>query len=278
MANPFDKVNNRINNSFTSISYCILVHNEGESFKNLIEFLLSEMTVFDELIVVDDFSDEPITVDVLKTLTEKNSDRIIVRQRALNRDFAAQKNFANSLCKKEYILNLDADEMITEEFIPSIKEIIFLNKEVELYKVPRINKVYGITIEHIYKWKWGIHKLDSEKATAKFAVKSNEYLTLKQHNLVINESDANDGTGRVLVEYFEPIINFPDMQDRLYRNNTNIKWNKPVHENLVGYKTFAYLPLDKKYCILHYKKIEKQESQNTLYDEIAVQNKMHYIN
>ena len=277
MANKFDKVNERINNSFTSISYCVLVHNEGESFKNLIDFLQNNMTEFDELVVLDDYSTDTLTVGVLNTLREKNSNRFVVEQRSLNGDFASQKNYANSLCKKEYILNLDADEMITEEFIESIKEIIFLNKEVDLYKIPRINTVDGITLEHIYKWKWNVHKLSTETKSEKLAIKSDMYSLLKQNNLIIKEVDANDGTGRMLVEYYVPVINFPDLQDRLYKNSPNIKWNKPVHENLIGYKTFAFLPFDKKYCILHNKKIEKQEQQNELYNVIATQNKMHYV-
>ena len=277
MANKFDQVNERINNSFTSISYCVLVHDEGESFQKLIDFLLGAMTEFDQLVVVDDFSTEPITVGVLNMLREKNSNKFVVEQRALDGDFSAQKNFANGLCKKEYILNLDADELVSEEFIESIKEIIFLNKEVELYKVPRINTVEGITLEHIYKWKWGIHKLETEVNIEKMAVKSDLYLLLKQHNLVKNEYDANDGTGRMMVEYYVPVINFPDLQDRLYKNVDHIKWQKPVHESLFGYKTFAFLPFDKKYCILHHKKIEKQEKQNAMYDNIAIKNKMHYV-
>lgn len=278
MANKFDKVNERINNSFTSISYCVLVHDEGGSFLELVDFLSGVMTEFDELIVVDDFSTEPITVSALNMLREKNSKRFIVEQRKLDGDFSAQKNFANSLCKKEFILNLDADEMVLPEFIDSIREIIFLNKEVESYKVPRINTVEGITLDHIYRWKWSIHKLDTEIKTEKVAIKSDIYNLLKQHNLIIKESESNDGTGRMTVEYHVPVINFPDLQDRLYKNLPNIKWEKPVHEKLVGYKTFAFLPFDKKYCILHHKKIEKQEKQNAMYDNIAVKNKMHYVN
>ena len=31
-------------------------------------------------------------------------------------------------------------------------------------------------------------------------------------------------------------INFPDYQMRLYKNDKKIKWTKPVHEQLVGFK------------------------------------------
>ena len=60
-------------------------------------------------------------------------------------------------------------------------------------------------------------------------------------------------------------VNWPDSQMRLYKNNGEIKWTQPVHERLVGYKSFGRLPFDAKYAIHHHKHITKQESQNEFY-------------
>ena len=35
-----------------------------------------------------------------------------------------------------------------------------------------------------------------------------------------------------------------------------------------GFQTYAHLPTEKPFCMLHYKKIEKQEQQNKKYDGI----------
>tara|TARA_R110000822_G_scaffold87981_1_gene204188 strand:- start:135 stop:761 length:627 start_codon:yes stop_codon:yes gene_type:complete len=63
-------------------------------------------------------------------------------------------------------------------------------------------------------------------------------------------------------------INFPDWQMRIYRNDENIYWIKPVHEQLRGYTKFANLPADESYCLYHPKNIGRQETQNAFYDTI----------
>ena len=63
-------------------------------------------------------------------------------------------------------------------------------------------------------------------------------------------------------------INFPDWQGRLHRNRSNIRWEKPVHEMMVGYQEYSYLPAEKEFCIEHHKDIKKQEKQNEFYGTI----------
>jgi glycosyltransferase involved in cell wall biosynthesis len=64
-------------------------------------------------------------------------------------------------------------------------------------------------------------------------------------------------------------VNFPDKQLRIYKNNPDqIKWVKPVHEQLVGYDKFASLPGNEEYCLYHPKDIERQERQNKFYETL----------
>ena len=61
-------------------------------------------------------------------------------------------------------------------------------------------------------------------------------------------------------------INWPDYQGRIYRNAPGIRWEGKVHEKIVGYKKYSFLPDS---CYLHHdKSIEKQRSQNNLYSNI----------
>ena len=62
-------------------------------------------------------------------------------------------------------------------------------------------------------------------------------------------------------------INFPDWQGRIFRNRPNIRWQHKVHEMITGFQTYATLPTDKPFCILHPKTIEKQVEQNKFYNE-----------
>jgi len=63
-------------------------------------------------------------------------------------------------------------------------------------------------------------------------------------------------------------VNFPDWQMRIYQNNENIYWIKPVHEQLKGYTKFANLPAEEKFALYHPKNIGRQEQQNAFYDTI----------
>jgi len=60
-------------------------------------------------------------------------------------------------------------------------------------------------------------------------------------------------------------INFPDQQNRIYKNNSKIKWKNKVHEVLEGYETVSELPMEDEWCLIHEKTIDKQEKQNEYY-------------
>jgi len=63
-------------------------------------------------------------------------------------------------------------------------------------------------------------------------------------------------------------INFPDYQARIFRNTDDIKWIKPVHEHIDGAKTYSHLPPHEELTLKHVKKIQRQEQQNKLYEQI----------
>ena len=63
-------------------------------------------------------------------------------------------------------------------------------------------------------------------------------------------------------------INFPDYQARIFRNTDDINWVKPVHEVIDGAKTYSHLPPHEELTLKHVKKIQRQEQQNKLYEQI----------
>ena len=63
-------------------------------------------------------------------------------------------------------------------------------------------------------------------------------------------------------------INFPDSQNRLYKNKDCIRWSGKVHEVIIGYNSFTSLPEREEYCLYHPKSFEKQKKQNELYANI----------
>ena len=72
----------------------------------------------------------------------------------MNGDFASFKNNLKSHCTKEWIFNIDADEMPSGFLLENIRDILNHNKDIDLIIVPRWNTVNGITSRHINLWGW----------------------------------------------------------------------------------------------------------------------------
>ena len=136
-----------------TISYAILTHNEGEYIETLLSFLTTNKRAEDEIVVVDDFSDDELT----KSTLDKYKDQITLQYRVFDGD-ATQKNYLNSLCTKDYILQLDADELVSSDFLSMLPDLLELNNTVDLFIMPRINTVDGLTPEYVQKWRWNVNE------------------------------------------------------------------------------------------------------------------------
>lgn len=247
------------------ISFAICTHNEGEYIAQLLKQLCTWIEidihrgVTYEIVVLDDYSNDPFTVDCL--LKYSRSNKIKLYYNKLDKNYALHKNILNQHCTGDWILNLDADEYVTDQFLEMLPDIIDANPELDAYALPRINTVDGLTLKHLQRWNWTISKLENHRRIKVLDSSSDEYKLLRGFDMVIAEEDG-------IVTYYEPLVAWPDYQMRLYRNNDLIKWDKPVHEQLTGYKNFSLLPADEQFAIRHYKEIARQEIQNNFYDEI----------
>jgi hypothetical protein len=64
-------------------------------------------------------------------------------------------------------------------------------------------------------------------------------------------------------------VNWPDSQKRIYKNDPNIQWKgHQIHGMVEGYKSYAVLPLEEEWSIIHNKTINRQEQQNDRYTKI----------
>jgi len=135
------------------ISYAILTHNEGECIADLLTLLTTYKRDIDEIVVVDDYSDDEKTKFILNDL----KDLIKLEYRTFDGDHT-QKNYLNSLCTGDYILQLDADELVRPKFLEMLPELLEENNEIDLFIMPRINTVEGLTQEWIAKWRWNVNE------------------------------------------------------------------------------------------------------------------------
>ena len=136
------------------ISYAIPVHNEYEEIDGLIKHLLKYKKEADEIVVQCDKGNT--TENVYKVL-DKYHNKIKIIEFPLNRDFASFKNNLKNNCTGDWVFQIDADEIPEEYLISMLPTILKQNPNTEVFWVPRINTVDGLTKEHIQKWGWNVN-------------------------------------------------------------------------------------------------------------------------
>jgi len=138
-----------------TISYAITVCNEIEELTILLNFLQTNIRKEDEIVIQYDETSVTDEVKEYVTLMDSMHENHIVVGFPLNKDFASFKNNLKSHCTKDYIFQVDADEIPHEFLVEYIGEVLDENP-VDIVFVPRVNTVEGLTDEHIKKWGWKV--------------------------------------------------------------------------------------------------------------------------
>lgn len=226
------------------ISYLVTCHNEDTSLDKCITTIVTHKNDEDEILVLDDFSDNLKTKEILDRWSRANSIQIIlpdnqvivkypnirVLRHALDRNYGAHKNFGNEQCTGDWIFQIDGDEIPSPNLIINLKTILESNPAVDLFYVPRINDFIGVKPEDAAQWGWRL-----------------------------SPCDACDG---------RPVVNWPDYQGRIYRRDPNrIRWDRRLHEKIEGHNEFAQIPAETDLALYHDKTIETQLKTNKRYNE-----------
>ena len=135
------------------ISYAIPVCNEDKELDRLLAQLLFHETPNMEVVVQ---CDQGNTSPEVYRVLDKYSAFIHVIEFPLKGNFAAFKNNLKKHCTGAWIFQIDADEYLSDSLIKNLPSILQANPTVDLFLVPRINTVEGLTQEHINKWQWRV--------------------------------------------------------------------------------------------------------------------------
>ena len=124
------------------ISVIILTHNEETNIARC----LDSVSWTDDVLVVDSFSEDR-TVEISK----RHGARVI--QRAFE-DFSSQRNFASEQghLKHEWVLHLDADEVVTPELRAELARVMFGDKDA--YRVSSKLIFCGKFLRHAGLFPW----------------------------------------------------------------------------------------------------------------------------
>ncbi len=227
----------------SNISYLVTVKNETRSLRILLRFLDTYVQIpTDEIIILDDFSDNSETREIINFYSNKNSKVFKLYQHALNNNYGAHKNYGIEQCNGNFIFQIDADELPSESLVDeNLHAIIDSNPEIEAFAVPRINDFIGVTEAHAKQWGWRLS---------------------------------------ISPTYKRPIVNWPDYQFRIFKKDyPRISFLRRLHEKIEGYNKYVAIPPDEGYALYHDKTIETQIKTNLRYNEAftSAENKGHSV-
>jgi len=142
---------------YVTISYAVTVCNEKEEVLKLVDFLMEKKRPKDEVVVLfDQRNGDQEIVDILK---KKNLlPNFQIWRGYFDNHFADWKNKLTEYCSKDFIFQIDADEIPNEELIDTLPFLLGMNEDVDVMLVPRVNTVEGLTQDHIAKWKWSVNE------------------------------------------------------------------------------------------------------------------------
>ena len=105
------------------ISYLVTTKNTGFE----LQFLLERLYKYgqnNECIILDDYSDEPVTLQVLNNTSDNSFFK--VHKHKLDGNYSEHKNYGKSLCQGDYIFQIDDDELPSETLLESLtKKLVF---------------------------------------------------------------------------------------------------------------------------------------------------------
>lgn len=138
-----------------SISYAITVKDELEEVKRLINTIKEYKRDQDEIVVLyDQTNGSGEVVEFLEPLFKKKEINLV--QDFFENHFARWKNLLSDCCKNDFIFQIDADEYPHSSLLENLPELLKDN-DIDVYLVPRVNTVEGITEEHIKSWGWQVN-------------------------------------------------------------------------------------------------------------------------
>lgn len=176
----------------STISYAVTVCNEVEETKRLLNFLQKTINPEDEIVVL---LDSPKCPNDLREFLHDFASKgwIKLKEDTFQKSFGNWKNKLLEMTTKDYIFQLDADEMITEELVRDLPHILYNNPNLDVLGIVRRNQVEGITPEHIKKWGWRISKLEDEVEERELDLSNPDdlelYQLLKEYNLIIEDEE-----------------------------------------------------------------------------------------
>jgi len=137
------------------ISYAISVCNEFLEIQKLVSFLLDNKRDQDEIVILYDAANGDEEVEnYLRSKSVNGS--FSWHKGEFEGHFANWKNKLNSFCSGDWIFNCDADEIPHKNLMVNLPAVLESNPNTDVFWVPRVNTVEGLTEADIKAWNWRV--------------------------------------------------------------------------------------------------------------------------
>jgi hypothetical protein len=138
------------------ITYAITVCNEFKEIQRLVAHLLKHKRIQDNIVILFDGKNGDTEVEAFLRSHSVNAE-FAWHKDEFTGHFANWKNKLTSLCAGDYIFQIDADEIPHEKLVEVLPYVLEENFDCDVFLVPRVKTVDGITQEHINKWRWNVN-------------------------------------------------------------------------------------------------------------------------
>jgi hypothetical protein len=274
------------------VSYLVTCSTETDTLQRLLEVIGTLVKNSDDEVVIlcdtDNINNEN-TQSILLKFTLAMQHEIICKKickivsRSLNQrygnvltpDYGAHKNFGIEQCTGDFIFQIDGDEMPPVALLgENLHALLEANPTIEAYAVGRANDFRGVTDFHAKQWGWKLTPSTIIVHEKIINTNSEEYKFLLNNGFIlkrITNSELLKTPEYVKIKYKAPLVNFPDYQWRLFKNDPKIRFKNRLHEKIEGYTSYSILPADEDYALYHDKTIAIQTATNERYNKMFTQ-------
>jgi SAM-dependent methyltransferase len=138
------------------ITYIILLKDEIEQVKSLVNHILTHKHSADSILILAEQDSTPSAF-----FDFYDNPQIRIEPYTFSGDFSEMRNYATDLCDSAWVFQIDADELPSQTLVGEIHTLIETiekeHSEVEVLRVPRINHITGLTKEIIEKYSMEAH-------------------------------------------------------------------------------------------------------------------------
>ena len=106
----------------TTVAAIVPVYNNGTYLSKCLDSIFSQTRPFDEVVIVDDHSTDPLAIDILRSLEARRG--VKLWRNESNVGISASQNKAVEMCESHYVAFVDCDDFLSEKANARVCEAI----------------------------------------------------------------------------------------------------------------------------------------------------------